>query len=261
MGFGTTDKVATAEEVDKLLGAPVFMEFTENVRKMRAQLLVFSTIAIAVVWMGVKIKPDTPVFGITFEGLTENKILLGLLIVITYQFVHFVWTAFDSFLEWRVRTTGARIAFQEPGMPRVRELDYAADPKQSTLYNWWRGHAKYMENMSENVTELRKTFEKVLDAFDAGPPEGVIEKQLAEIKHFDRASLLQNIGLIQGSIDTDRKVLLSSRIEASLARFDHTYKVFFKSQNLRWILLELAGPVLLGVFAMASIGRALLELA
>lgn len=76
MESGLIDIATTVEEVDKLLGATAFMEFTENVRKMRAQQLVFSTIAIAVVWTGVTIKPDTPVFGIRFEGLTAGFIVI-----------------------------------------------------------------------------------------------------------------------------------------------------------------------------------------
>jgi hypothetical protein len=254
---GHSDSADTVEKVRKLLGAPVLMDFTENVRKIRAQLIVFSSIAIAVVWMGVSIKPETPVFGIPFNGLTANKILFGLVLVVAYQLVHFAWAAWDSFNEWRVRRTGSRAITPEPGLPRIHEIDYPADPRQSTLYNWWLNYSAGMVNAEKKLDEIHDEFKEMHDEYIKLTVEEKMAWSQSVTMPRDSTALLHELGLIQRSIQTAQKLVMSKRLEVSLERFDQTFKHFVKSQNLRWILLELSLPLVLGLFALGSLAYGL----
>lgn len=46
------------------------------------------------------------------------------------------------------------------------------------------------------------------------------------------------------------KCLISERVHESLVRFDLYYKMFWKSQNIRWLILEFGLPLLLGVCSL-----------
>jgi hypothetical protein len=254
---GFTESADTVDKVRKLLGAPVVMDFTENVRKIRAQLIVFSSIAIAVVWMGVSIKPETPVFGIPFDGLTANKILVGLALVVAYQLAHFAWAAWDSFNEWRVRRTGSRAVTPEPGLPRIHEIDYPADPRQSTLYNWWLNYSAGMVNAEKKLDVIHDEFKKMHDEYIKLTVEDKQAWSPSVTMPRDSTALLHELGQIKTSMQNAQKLVMSKRLEVSLERFDQTFKHFINSQNLRWISLELSLPLLLGLIALGSLAYGL----
>ena len=98
-------------EAAKAMGEPFAIDFSESVRTMRTHLLIGSTIGLAAVFMGLKIKPDSAVFGLQFEGLTDAKITWLLLLVNVYLFIHFLWCSIDAFQEWKIRLTGSKVAF------------------------------------------------------------------------------------------------------------------------------------------------------
>ena len=60
-----------------------------------------------------------------------------------------------------------------------------------------------------------------------------------------------DITKLKGSIETVSKTLESARIPVSLERFDNRFQLFLRSQNLRWLVLELGLPIIMGFISVA----------
>src|SRR5271156_3294535 len=127
--------------VSKVLGEPVFAELSERAWRVRTTLVVVAMVAIAVSYLNLKVDPAAAVFGLSFSGVTDKSIRIGLLMSVFYLAIHFVWVSWDSFNEWRIRRTGTRVAYVTTGRFGEASADYPGDPRQSTLYNWWRDQA------------------------------------------------------------------------------------------------------------------------
>jgi len=50
---------------------------------------------------------------------------------------------------------------------------------------------------------------------------------------------------LQKSIDEVQKTISASRVPVSLKRFDGWVELFLRSQNLRWLLIDILVPALL----------------
>ena len=98
-----------------------------------------------------KIEPsDTfTIFGVAFKGVTVDKIVIGAMIVLTYSLAHFLFYVVELLGEYRVRMTGARVAFQTGARAGSAHVDYPDDPKQSSLANWWKSYARRLHSVGE----------------------------------------------------------------------------------------------------------------
>jgi hypothetical protein len=139
------------EAVQKVLGEPIAVGLTDRAWRSRTQLLV---VAIGVVWFKLRVDPMATVFGFSLPGLTDQAVHEALAIAIAYLLLHFVWMAWESFAEWRLRLTGTRVAFVTTGTFASLECDYPGDPRQSTLANWWREHAFRLGDLTARVQAL-----------------------------------------------------------------------------------------------------------
>ena len=63
-----------SESVEKILLAPIQIEFTDNVKKIRQNLMVTSFITLFITLGGISIDPSSTIFGLKFNGL--NDVLL-----------------------------------------------------------------------------------------------------------------------------------------------------------------------------------------
>lgn len=52
------------------------------------------------------------------------------------------------------------------------------------------------------------------------------------------------------AIEDVTKMLADSRIEDALARFDDSFKMFCRMQNIRWLVIEFGLPLLLGIISL-----------
>jgi fatty acid desaturase len=129
------------EAVQKVLGEPVAVGLTDRAWRARTQLLSVSLLAIGIIGFKLRINPEATVFGFSLTGLTDHAVRGALAIAIVYLALHFMWIAWESFAEWRLRLTGTRVAFVTTGRFANSESDYPDDPRQSTLANWWRESA------------------------------------------------------------------------------------------------------------------------
>lgn len=188
-------------------------------------------------------------FGVRLLGL--NVVLVGrvLFVTISYLFIHFVWCAADGLVEWRLRLTANKTIFQTGSTWGHPDADYPTEPRQSTLYNWWRQQgplignvAAKMEAIEKHIAELEKSL-RVLPA--SNPNYSTVVSLLVSLR--DEIVQMKNRS---GEIE---KALNSTRIPVSLERFDAWFKYAARSQSIRWFVFDLAAPIVLGGIALASL--------
>lgn len=239
----------TIEAVEKVLGEPVFLELTENAWKIRTNLILASVISVAVVFGDLHLEPDSQILGLKFNGLSDTILTNGLIALVAYLLLHFLWTSVDALLEWRLRITGTRVAFVTTARLADKHGDYPSNPRQSTLYNWWKDEVRQLENfgatvqdmdkrLSELESEMKAKFSQGADAINITNAISPVVALRGELAKFKRA--LEDVG---ASIN-------GARIPASLKRFDSWFGLFLRSQNLRWLLVDFLAPVLVGGYAL-----------
>lgn len=239
----------SVEAVEKILGKPVSAEFAENVLKVRRNLLISSGVSILAVTASAKLDPKASILGFKFIGLTDEMMRAGLLAATLYLLIHFVWYVFDSLLEWRLRVTGTRVAFVTGAKAGSEHADYPDDPRQSTLYSWWLDRARQLQHSSVNLTALDKILaeweEAVQQRLKSGGDPNLVTatSSLSKIRNE-----LFNLGT---AINIAQETISAQRIPASLKRFDDWYHLFQKSQNLRWLFIDVAVPIWAGCAAVA----------
>lgn len=234
-------------KAQKALGEPLMPEFTDYMRRARSLLIVVSVMSIGVVIGGLVIDPSSSVLGVRFQGLSDELIRKGLLIANAYLLIHFLWGGFDSWLEWSARLTGTRVAFVTTGTFASEHGDYPSDPRQSTLYCWWKEQASRIASLTE---PLEKTEEK-LSRWEKRVEEAILKNDpnlMTIVQSF--RDIRTNIEDVKRKIENVEKTLTATRIPSSLKRFDSRFKLMLRSQNIRWLILELAFPLLLGGWAV-----------
>ncbi len=238
------------EAVRKALGEPFASEFSDKVWKIRTNLLVISVVSLFVVLARLRIEPESTVFGLRFAGLTEAVIRNGLFWVTLYLALHFLWSSFDSLVEWRLRITGTKVSFVTTARFASEHADYPNDPRQSTLYRWWTEEAGKIgtlgvkaaaidKELSEWETRLRAQacdlHANCLNIANAAQSISGVRERIAELTR---------------AVEHTSKTLAALRIPVSLERFDRWFKLLLRSQNIRWVLIEFLLPVALGGAAL-----------
>lgn len=242
-------KKSSEQEVEQAIGKPVAAEFPEHTIKVRRNLLAASSISIFLILSGAHLDTESAILGFKFIGATDTHIRTGLLLVTGYFFIHFLWLAWDYFLEWRLRITGTRLAFITGARFTSGEADYPDDPRQSTLYSWWMGEAKRVGNINvkiETFNAAMKSYEEKLRALLENPGEfdNLNNALRAHTETLSRTQELKN------SIAYLQDTFTSNRIPVSLRRFDNWFQLFLRSGNLRWFVVDALIPLLAGGFAL-----------
>lgn len=240
--------------VEEALGKPVAPELSENGWKIRTNLIVTSVIAIAVVLADLHIDSGSSVLGLKFSGFSDAVLRTGLLLILAYLSIHYLWTTFDNFLEWRLRVTGTRLSFVTTGKFASEHGDYPSDPRQSTLYSWWISKAKRIGNLSARLPEL----ERLLQNLD----QDLRARYTAGADAMNIVNACRPIGeardimiKLQQSIDEAQRALSATRVPVSLKRFDNWFQFFLRSQNLRWLVFDLLVPIFLAGYAICLLYR------
>jgi len=240
-------------KVQKALGEPLMPEFTDFMRRVRTLLIIVSLISIGIIGGGLSIDPATSsILGIRFQGLSNEMIRTGILMVNSYLLIHFLWGSIDSWFEWIVRLTGTRVAYVTTGRLASGHCDYPSDPRQSTLYHWWKDEASKITSLTEPLEEMKEK----LEAWEKRVEEAILNNDPnLRVVVQDFQNVLTNINDVKMRIEKAETTLTATRIPASLERFDQRFKFMLRSQNLRWLLLELLFPISLGgvsVYLLAS---------
>lgn len=247
MAEDSEDKKLNA--VEKALGEPVAPELNENAWKVRKNLVIISAVAMAAVLADLRIDDGSSLLGLKLSGLSDAVLRTGLLCVLSYLSIHFLWAAFDSFLEWRLRITGTRLSFITTARFASEEGDYPNDPRQSTLYSWWLDHAKRIGNLSARFLDLERLLQNLDQDLRARYTNGADAMNIVNAcKPINEAR--ETMVKLQQSVDEVQKTIFASRVPVSLKRFDRWFELFLRSQNLRWLVIDILVPVLLASSAM-----------
>ncbi|NML29448.1 hypothetical protein [Paraburkholderia antibiotica] len=245
------------EAVGKILGEPVAPEMSDDALKVKRNLLIASFVSIASVLGDLHVNPQSTILGLQFTGLTSTLINKGLLIVTTYLLVHFAWYFFDAFIEWRIRLTGTKVAFQTGSTLGSQHADYPADPRQSTLYNWWKSQASSGYRVSTSLQEMTNRI--------AGW-ESSVREAMKDAQELNKRAAIESLVHIRNdmtklksAMESIEQTVTSARIPVSLGRFDAWFKFFLKSQNLRWLFIDAGLPLALGSTAVAMLLREVLQ--
>jgi len=243
-----TEKEKRESEVKKALGEPFAADFTDYTRKLRMNLIVASFIGLAVVYGHVSILPSSSFFGLTFKGINDRLILTMLLLINIYTTVHFLWNAMDHLLEWRIRLSGARSTIQTMGTFSDDYSDYPRESRQSTLYNWWLQAARDLPHVKEKMDKLHIHFEKIEGEISAAVKAAPAPLGTDVTGHINGLRL--DLNELTRALQRTADVLDSPRITVSLSRFDSAFRQMLTSQNLRWLILELGLPAVMGISAI-----------
>jgi hypothetical protein len=236
----------TIEGVQEILGKPIGLEYDNKTQKIRLSLLFISLLNLIYIFANLKLSPSSTFFGLKFDNLTQDKLNVIVLIITFYYLAEFIWRSHDKFVEWRLRITGTSTAFMPNGGFPSNHSDKADDPRQSTLYNWWRTRIRVHRNIEEYQQSTKAQLDEILKIISSstGTFTG-IEPKLD--------SVLGHVSQLSTELKQSQDVLQDHRIPASLERFDSWFKYFIKTQNLRWFCLEFLLPVLLGFASVIGI--------
>lgn len=242
---------------------PVYIGGDDESRKIKKNLIIVSFVSMFLYFGDVHVSPASSFFGMQFSGLTERAIHLGLLVVMAYLLIHFLWQSFDSLQEWEVRCTSTGKAFRpvlEDNIDEVVKPPMPEDPRNLSLYYWWSTQAGYIGNISKNVEdclgELKDTSAQTLAYLQSD--EGRDEHKVDSLRNkLDKCiSELQELNF---NTENAAGALLSEQVSESLSRFDRRFCLWVKSQNMKWLLFEFLGPLLAGLCSVYSLVNLLLQ--
>lgn len=241
-------------KVEKILGEPFATDFSDYVRRLRNGLVTLSAVTIVLLLGGLQLSSDSTFLGLKFDGLSNSLVLRVILLLNAYMFLHFLWCGLDHFQEWWLRLTGTRVAYVTTGRIASEVADYPNDPRQSTLYNWWKEEAKKISSLQEPLENIRKK----LDAWEATVKENLEGKNPNVVNACMSINQVSSeIQKLSRSIEQTGKTIESQRIPVSLKRFDGHYQFYLRSQTLRWLVFELGFPLALGSYALFLLSSSL----
>ncbi|HCG7279380.1 TPA: hypothetical protein NJ358_000106 [Vibrio parahaemolyticus] len=237
-----------SESVEKILLAPIQIEFTDSVKKIRQNLMITSFIALFITLGGVSIDPSSTIFGLKFNGLTDALLYKGLLILVVYFLIHFIWCAYESLQEWEIRVTGTKEAFiraVDMDFDEAIKPPYPSDPRNSTFYFWWSTQAKRIGNLNTHLTNINQRIESMEKSITDMREKGVnLNRSDANISSQVQPLKIDIDGAVS-SINRMEKVLDGNQLLISMRTFDRRYRYFLKSQNIRWFVIDFFGPIIL----------------
>lgn len=242
------------KEVEEALGKSVLCDLSDKAWRVRTNLIVVSVISAAMVLGGLHIKPGSSVLGLQFDGLTDDLVRNILFWVTLYLLLHFLWNSIDNFLEWRLRITGTRLAFVTTAVIASDHGDYPSDPRQSTLYSWW----KYQANKIGNITHITSEIEKNLDELNKKLNDDNVKSVNPNITGACVPLLAETrdgIHRLVSAIESVAETVKSARVPVSLGRFDNWFGLFLRSQNLRWLVIDFLAPIIVAVSALLLLTR------
>lgn len=228
--------------IAKVLGEPVAISLDSELAKTRLRLLVVSSLSLAIVYFDLHIGAHSTILGLRIENLSDEVVRTILTVALVYLYAHFLWGAMDGLREWKLRLTGLR--YLRPthsrrslseGWEGAPDAEHPTDPRQSTLYNWWKEWADSQER--HKFSEHSATFLKLAQQLRSDQP------------HLDPGfgSYALNLSMNMQSLS---ETMASPRILESLRRFDNSFRHFQSWQNWRWLIFDFLAPVIAGGTAL-----------
>lgn len=214
-------------------------EMPETLGRIRRNLLIFGFICVSYKASGAKLGSSGSLFGLNYESLEPTALELGLLILVIYHLIHFVWTGWEELSKWRLRLTG----LQDIKREWEPEDSYPIWDNQYTLYSWWSIEAKLMKQKYSWFQEVQQTFEECKNEL-----ENLILNP--QPKNFDYVAT--KLGTLEGAMGHQFESKAPQEIDRNyidkrLKRFDNWFWSCQWSYIARWIGLEFLLPILLAL--------------
>ncbi|MWV17518.1 hypothetical protein F3I16_15860 [Pseudomonas sp. L-22-4S-12] len=236
------------EALKKVLGEPIGFDISDAALKVKRNLMLVSLVVIVLVLGELKTSSKISIFGVSLDGVTPDKMMLGLAVVLIYSLIHYLWYCFELAGEWSLRVTGARLGFVTGAQWAEEGIDYPADPKQSTLYTWWlqeiKSFAYYKDliaKVEEHKEEIDKRIEDIVKNNNPGSNGAMASNAITQLK----GALEQ----ARSSVSKAESIIANQRINVSLERFDKRFGLVLRSQNLRVLLAEILLPIFMAGYA------------
>lgn len=244
-------KRSTVEQVQKVLGKPVFVESDPRTQRTRTTLFLTCLIGLIYTLGGLSIQDGSSILGIRLAGLNDELVTRVMLITIGYLAFHFLWLSVDSLFEWRLRVTGTKTAFITVAKYVGDDTDYPDDPRQSTLLNWWCAQAEQIGIMDQRLNSVSVAIEEIWSALNE------MKEERGDRSVNPARQAIENVRkemiATKGALETINETLESNRIPVSLRRFESWFSLFLRSQNLRWLLVEFIFPLFIAVYVLAML--------
>lgn len=238
------------DEAVEILGKPVYIGFDDNALKVRRNLFIFSSISLFLVITGISVNSkDTVVFGVHLVGVTNEYVYLAFLIFNFYHFIHFLWYAIEAFVEWRLRITGTNTLKSKNDTYRDQYEVFISDPRQSTLYNWYREILPQIQSIVPVAEMAFARVDRMKTYLEARDLNGHISLDRDEI-----IALHETCNMTLSMVERFTRTYGNPRILKSMKRFDSWYMFLLASHNKRWIVLECFLPLFLGVLSLVLLG-------
>ncbi|MCD8551138.1 MAG: hypothetical protein LRY75_21890 [Shewanella xiamenensis] len=238
--------------VQKILSEPVLVAFPENVIKVRNHLMILCFVSLFLTLGGIGIDPSSTFFGLKFKNLDDELIFYGLVILLVYQLIQFIWYSYDALQEWELRTTGTKGAFSPVNDMNLDERihpDFPSDPRNSTLYYWWKTQTKYIANIEPLFNEAKEKMDELEKRVHEATDRNSFSRETINISN-QVQPLKESWAEISSSLKAIKETLSSDQIPESLGTFERRFKFFLVSQNLRWILIEYTAPIILALVSL-----------
>lgn len=223
----------TLKEAEEVLGKPFLPDFSEYTRKIRNYVMIIGSTSIVMILNNLKLSGEVTLLGLKFENMDMNIIYQILLATEIYFLLHFIWLAIDNFCAWKLRFSGTHKIYNG-GFALEGGADSLPDPSQTTLYFWWRREAYNLSNTQNEMEKITSGIEKLEEKFD---------------KH-DFDELNKHIKTLNATFTKTAEIISSTRIPDSLNLYNNWFKYFHDVQGWRWIIIELALPVVIGILSI-----------
>ena len=239
--------------IESVMREPKGIEITDYEERIRRNVLFSSLLALAFTWLGLSINKDSTFFGgLHFDNITPKAVYWILLSIISYELIHYFWVQFNNFSHWKIRLTGMTIpeVRGDGGPGRMGGMnapeDYSGKDENSNFYNWMFENRSDRTTAMTNLLKRSSEFQELVDSLkQAHSGDANLSKMLSELDNKSKT--------IEQSTSNLTKAVENIRVNGSMLRFDQWYKILIRSQNARWIILDMLLPVVLSLTAIISL--------
>lgn len=176
-------KDGTTKKIQKAIGQPFAIEFTDYARKIRTNLMFVGVLIIVIVTQNLELSQNSSFLGVRFDNLNTAMAVRILLILNIYLLIHFIWLAIDNFTEWWIRLTGTRslnsFDFDRTSAQMAEKYaDDATDQRQSTLYYWWVDQHTLIKDYPKSIDSLSKKLKELSENTSSDTDRGIASSLL-----------------------------------------------------------------------------------
>ncbi len=243
----------------KVLGEPYPLQLSEYEERVRRNLLLYSVVSISACMLGAVSVNEPVLFGvIKLPRFSSEVIYAGLLMLVFYELLNYGLMLWNSFSYWRVRLTGSRLRPSRstggPWSTGGEEFeDVDGEEKNSTIYIWMFERAYSAESILNALNERSIQLDEICVSLKRQQDmEGCLGRLEVQVK------------MMNDSLKAIDNILSSARLSESFNRYDRWFYYMIKTQSVRWLVLDCAIPLLLGLIAFSllciSMGDSILVL-